>query len=296
MLKTRLKDAFTRSSSGIRYRTIACGKSGQAPKVSGVRREVLSARGESALFVASDRLRVLEEAVVACRRCPRLVRYREAVARTKRASFRDWEYWGRPVPGFGDPAARLLVVGLAPAAHGGNRTGRIFTGDRSGDWLYRALHRAGFANQGSSMSRFDGLKLHDCYVTAAVRCAPPENRPTRSEFARCQPYLEQEVRILRNATVVVALGALAWEAFLRAWSATDHEVPARRPRFRHGALVELAPTILLGSYHPSQRNTSTGLLTEAMFDAIFQQARSWLEEPSPREAGSGGSFRRESSG
>lgn len=230
----------------------------------------------------ATRLGRLEKTIVSCRRCPRLVHYRETVARAKRAAFRDWDYWGRPVPGFGDLAARLLIVGLAPAAHGGNRTGRIFTGDRSGDWLYRALYRAGFASQPASRSRDDGLELHDCYVTAAVRCAPPENRPSRAEFARCQGYLEQELRLLRNVKVVVALGGAAWEAILRAWRATGHEVPRRRPTFRHGASLEIAPAILVGSYHPSQRNTSTGLLTEAMFDAIFQQAQSLLGPPPPR--------------
>src|SRR3989441_9461298 len=165
--------------------------------------------------VASDRLERVTSEIVRCRKCPRLVRYREQVARRKRAAFLDWDYWGRPVPGFGDPAARVLVVGLAPAAHGGNRTGRTFTGDRSGDWLYRALYHAGFANQPTSVSKDDGLVLRDCYIAAAVRCAPPQNKPTRIEFARCQPYLEREVMLLQNLRVVVALGAVAMGAFLR---------------------------------------------------------------------------------
>ncbi len=228
--------------------------------------------------MVDDRLKRLTAEIVACRRCPRLVRYREAVARAKRAAFRDWTYWGRPVPGFGDSEARLLVLGLAPAAHGGNRTGRVFTGDRSGDWLYRALHQAGFANQPTSVSKDDGLRLRDCYITAAVRCAPPQNKPTRVEFARCQPYLEREVRLLPSLRVVVALGAVAWDRFLRAWAAVGHGVPAPKPRFAHGARIALDDVILLGSYHPSQRNTQTGLLTASMFDAVFRAAREVIRE------------------
>jgi uracil-DNA glycosylase family 4 len=219
----------------------------------------------------------LRELVVECRKCPRLVQYREAVASKKVARFRDSDYWGRPVPGFGDPEARLVVLGLAPAAHGGNRTGRVFTGDRSGDWLYRALFHAGFANQPTSVSRKDGLHLTDCYVTAAVRCAPPGNRPTRAEFAHCAPYLERELELLNGARVVVALGRIAWDAFLRAWRQTGHLVPRPRPRFVHSVEVPLPPVTLVGSYHPSQRNTQTGLLTEGMFDAIFRTARDRLE-------------------
>ncbi len=229
----------------------------------------------------------LGEAIVACRRCPRLVRYRERVARDKVARFRDWEYWGRPVPGFGELHARLLVVGLAPAAHGGNRTGRVFTGDRSGDWLYRALHRAGFANRPTSVSREDGLRLEDCYVTAAVRCAPPSNRPSRAEFARCAPYLDRELELLTDVRVVVALGHVAWGAFLRAWRGTGHAIPRPNPQFAHLARVALPPVVLLGSYHPSQRNTQTGLLKEDRFEAVFQTARRILgtalhEEPADR--------------
>jgi uracil-DNA glycosylase family 4 len=227
---------------------------------------------------ANDLERLTAEIVV-CRKCPRLVRYRESVARTKRAAFRDWEYWGRPVPGWGDPAARLLVLGLAPAAHGGNRTGRAFTGDRSGDWLYRALYRAGFANRPRAIARDDGLELRDCYIVAAVRCAPPANQPTRAEFARCQPYLEREAMLLPNVRAVVALGAVAMEAFLKAWRATGHAVPIPAPKFRHGAVSSLPPITLIASYHPSQRNTQTGLLSEPMFDAIFRSARRILERP-----------------
>ncbi|HYS72391.1 MAG TPA: uracil-DNA glycosylase [Thermoplasmata archaeon] len=234
--------------------------------------------------MGADGMERLTSEIVACRKCPRLVRYREAVARTKRAAFRDWTYWGRPVPGFGDPAARVLIVGLAPAAHGGNRTGRAFTGDRSGEWLYRALHRAGFANQPTSVSRDDGLMLRDCYIVAAVRCAPPQNKPTRTEFARCQPYLEREIELLPNLRVVIALGAVAMDAFLRAWRALGHDPPTPRPRFHHAGRWSLPPIMLIASYHPSQRNTQTGLLQEAAFDAVFAAARGLLKGghlPSP---------------
>ncbi len=220
----------------------------------------------------------LNERIVACRKCARLVRYRESVARHKVARFSGWTYWGRPVPGFGDPAARMLVVGLAPAAHGGNRTGRVFTGDRSGDWLFRALHRAGFANQPTSRSADDGLVLTDAYIAAAVRCAPPGNRPNPGEFARCQPYLEAELRLLKNLRVVVALGQIAMDHLLRAWAASAQPIPHPKPRFRHGTVFELGSITLIASYHPSQRNTQTGLLTEAMFDRVFRRARIVLEE------------------
>src|SRR5207247_3669619 len=183
--------------------------------------------------MGSDGLERLPSEIVSSRKRPRLVRYREAAARTKRAAFRDWTYWGRPVPGFGDPGARVLVVGLAPAAHGGNRTGRAFTGDRSGEWLYRALHRAGFANQPTSISRDDGLVLRDCYIVAAVRCAPPQNKPTRAEFARCQPYPEREIKLLPNLQVVVALGAVAMDALLRRWRALGRGIRPTRPQLRH---------------------------------------------------------------
>ena len=222
-------------------------------------------------------LEELNARIVVCRRCPRLVRYREKVARTKVARFRDWTYWGRPVPGFGDPAARLLIVGLAPAAHGGNRTGRVFTGDRSGDWLFRALHRAGFASQPTSRSRGDGLRLTDAYISAAVRCAPPDNRPTPREFANCQPYLEAELRLLRDLRVVVALGQTAMDHFLRGWRATGREVPRPRPAFGHAAVHPIGSVTLVCSYHPSQRNTQTGLLSEAMFDRVFRVARECLD-------------------
>lgn len=223
----------------------------------------------------------LNAAIVGCRRCPRLVAYRERVAGEKRAAYRSWDYWGRPLPGWGDPNARLLIVGLAPAAHGGNRTGRMFTGDRSGDWLYRALYRAGFASQVESISREDGLQLFDCYITAAVRCAPPANRPTREEFERCRPYLARELKILRNVRVVIVLGRMALDSFLRAARAAGHAVPSPRPQFRHAAVVPIPPWILVMSYHPSQRNTSTGKLTEVMFDEVFRRARAAVHEIAP---------------
>src|SRR2546428_8630949 len=192
-------------------------------------------RTESGWPVSSESLEVVASEVVACRRCPRLVRYRERVARTKRAAFRDWEYWGRPVPGFGDPDAEVLIVGLAPAAHGGNRTGRTFTGDRSGEFLYRALYRAGFANQPTSVSKDDGLVLRDCYIAAAVRCAPPQNKPTRIEFARCQPYLEREVALLRRLRMVVVLGPVPMHAFLQPCRPMGQDLPSPAPQSRHDA-------------------------------------------------------------
>lgn len=225
---------------------------------------------------ASTALDRLAARIVRCRRCPRLVAHREAVARTRRAAYRYWTYWGRAVPGFGDPRARLVVVGLAPAAHGANRTGRMFTGDRSGDWLYRALHASGFANQPSSSHRGDGLELRDAYVTAAVRCAPPANRPTPEERRRCLPYLAAEFRLLDRTRVVLALGAVALDACLAARRALGRRVPSRRPRFRHGGEIDLGDVVLLTSYHPSQRNTQTGLLTWPMFDAVFARARRLL--------------------
>lgn len=217
------------------------------------------------------RLEGLNRKVVACRKCPRLVAWREQVAREKRASYADETYWGRPVPGFGDPKARVLVVGLAPAAHGGNRTGRIFTGDRSGDWLFRALHQTGFANQALSVSRDDGLKLKDAYVAAAVRCAPPENKPTREERDACLPYLAEELALLGRVRVIVALGSFAWDVVLSLLKAQGIFL-SPKPRFGHGRESRLGPYALLGSYHPSQQNTFTGKLTEKMLREIFQRA------------------------
>ena len=219
-----------------------------------------------------QRLDRLAAEVSECRRCPRLVAWREQVAREKRAAFRDQEYWGRPVPGFGDPAARLLILGLAPAAHGGNRTGRIFTGDRSGDWLFASLHRTGFANQPTSVSRDDGLALTDCYITAPVKCAPPDNKPLPAERDTCAPWLTAELALL-DLDVVVALGAFAWDQALR------HLGPVRpKPRFTHAAEAPLPHNrVLLGSYHVSQQNTSTRRLTADMLDAVFRRARELLE-------------------
>ncbi len=223
-------------------------------------------------------LRQLCAEVVACRRCPRLVEYRERVAREKRRAFRNWQYWGRPLPGFGDPAARVLVIGLAPAAHGGNRTGRIFTGDRSGDWLYAALFRFGFANQPTSTQRDDGLQLFDTYVNAAARCAPPDNKPTREEFANCLPYLERELQLLRHLRVVIPLGRVAFDAYLSARRSLGLPVPQPRPRFAHAEVHHFSDVAVICSYHPSQRNTQTGMLTQAMFDRVFATARRILVE------------------
>ncbi len=219
---------------------------------------------------------LLNEAITHCRRCPRLVSWREEVARVRRAAYRDEKYWGRPVPGFGDPRARLLLCGLAPAAHGGNRTGRVFTGDRSGDWLFAALYRAGFANQPTSRRRDDGLRLRDCYITACVRCAPPQNRPLPSERDHCAGYLEQELRLLKRVQVVVCLGGFAWEGLLRVLRGLGHETTPR-PRFGHGREACVGPYTLLGCYHPSQQNTFTGRLTEPMMDAIFVRARALVK-------------------
>ena len=225
-------------------------------------------------------LEELRERVIACTRCPRLVEYRERVARERRRMYRDWEYWGRPVPGFGDPRARALVIGLAPAAHGGNRTGRVFTGDRSGDMLYGALHRAGFASSPIARHRDDGLRLHDVYVTAAVRCAPPDNKPTRDEFAACRPYLHQELDWFRDLRAVVALGAIAFDAYLLACRERGVKLPTPRPRFAHASALALPHGVtLLASYHPSQRNTQTGRLTREMFDGVFADLRRVLEAP-----------------
>ncbi len=217
-------------------------------------------------------LALLSQEIVECRLCPRLVSWRERVAREKRAAFQDQDYWGKPVPGFGDSSARVLVCGLAPAAHGGNRTGRVFTGDRSGDWLFAALHRAGFANQPTSTARDDGLRLDDCYVAACVRCAPPDNRPTTQERDRCLPYLLRELQLLPKVWVFVCLGAFAWDGVLQTLRTLGHR-PHRKPRFGHGAEAKVGPYLLLGSYHPSQQNTFTGRLTVAMLDSVFRRAR-----------------------
>ena len=228
--------------------------------------------------------------VVECRQCQRLVEHREHMAREKRAAFRNEEYWGRPVPGFGDREAMLLIVGLAPAAHGANRTGRMFTGDRSGDWLYRALYRAGFANQPKSIDRCDGLELTGAYISAAVRCAPPDNRPTTIERDACQPFLEREIKFLESdglgIRVIVPLGQFAYNQVLRVYKDQGYLVPKPKPRFGHSVEVPLkvADTgtgpIVIASFHPSQQNTFTGKLTEEMLDAVFIRARIFIEDSS----------------
>ena len=220
----------------------------------------------------------LQESLVTCRRCPRLVAWREQVAREKRAAFRDEAYWGKPVPAFGDARATILVVGLAPAAHGANRTGRMFTGDRSGDWLYRALHRQGFATQPTSIDRNDALRLHRVLVTASVRCAPPANKPSPAELAACRPWLEEEMKLLDRVRVIVALGAIAFDQVWRILADAD-VVPERRARFAHLVEVPLGDgRTLLGSYHPSQQNTFTGKLTEPMFDRVWARAKELAAE------------------
>ncbi len=222
---------------------------------------------------AATDLAALSLEVAGCRACPRLVAWRERVAHEKRAAFRDQSYWGRPVPGFGDPQAHVLVVGLAPAAHGGNRTGRIFTGDRSGDFLFGSLHRTGFANQATSEHRDDELRLQDMYITAAVRCAPPANKPTPAERDECRPYLVRELELLERVRVIVALGAFGYEAVWAALRGSDCELPARRPRFAHGLEVPCGRVTIVGAFHPSQQNTFTGRLTPPMLDAVFTRAR-----------------------
>ena len=215
--------------------------------------------------------------ILECRDCERLVRYREQVAETRVRRFRDWNYWGRPVPSLGDVDARLMIVGLAPAAHGGNRTGRVFTGDRSGDWLYRALHRFGFANQPHSIDSNDGLKLIDCYVTAAVHCAPPDNKPLPSEFRNCQRYLLDELRQLKRIRVVVLLGRIAFQSYFAARKQLGWRNPEPMPAFGHCAEIQLAEgTLVIASYHPSQQNTQTGRLTEAMLDDVFRRAGEYI--------------------
>lgn len=221
---------------------------------------------------------LLQGEVTRCRRCPRLVEWRERIATEKRAAYRSDDYWGRPVPAFGDPDGSVLVVGLAPAAHGANRTGRMFTGDRSGDWLYRALHRSGFSNQPTSEKPGDGLELQGLLVTAAVRCAPPANKPTPEERDACSSWLDAELDLLPHLRVIVALGGIAYTQTLRVLSARGIPVPRPRPRFGHSVEVPLTDDLtLLASYHPSQQNTFTGKLTEAMFDQVWSRARTLAE-------------------
>ena len=238
-----------------------------------------SSRADRCATSATDAaaLARLARVITRCRLCPRLVAHRELVARTKRRQFRDETYWGRPLPGFGDPAARLLIVGLAPAAHGGNRTGRMFTGDQSGDWLFRALYDAGFANQPRSESRDDGLVLRDAYVTAAARCAPPDNKPTIAELACCRPYLLRERALLTRVCAIVALGRIAFATVLAAERAAGTVLPRPLPRFAHGAVTALSRVTLIASYHPSRQNTQTGKLSRAMLAAVFARARRCLD-------------------
>jgi uracil-DNA glycosylase family 4 len=220
----------------------------------------------------------LQKQIIRCAKCPRLVAWREQVAGEKIKRFAQDEYWGKPVPSLGDPHARLLIVGLAPAAHGGNRTGRMFTGDRSGDWLFRALHKAGFANQPDSVHRRDGLQLTDCYITATLRCAPPQNKPTSEEIANCRPYLLQEIQWLKNVRVILGLGKIGFDNALSAFTAVFGLSVKPRPKFGHGAEYALNSRLtLMGTFHPSQQNTFTGRLTEAMFDRIFRRVRQLLQ-------------------
>lgn len=225
-------------------------------------------------------LEILQREIVGCERCPRLVAYRAEVGRVKRRAYRDWDYWAKPVPGFGDPRARLLLIGLAPGAHGANRTGRMFTGDSSGDFLYKVLFANGFASQPTSASRDDGLKLVDAYIGAAVRCAPPDNKPSVEEIRTCRPYLERELELLKTVRVIVALGRLAFDVYLGILR--DQGKIERRSAFvfAHDAehCLGVGQPLLISSYHPSQQNTSTGKLTEAMFGAVFQRARRHLQK------------------
>jgi len=231
---------------------------------------VLKAEPEGRSVPSSEELAALEREIVSCRRCPRLVEWREKVAREKRAAYSGENYWGRPVPGFGDPGARIVILGLAPAAHGANRTGRVFTGDRSGNFLFAALHRAGLANRPVSRHREDGLRLSGAWISAAVRCAPPQNRPTPAERDACLPYAARELELL-DAGVVICLGAFAWGAALRVYGVRP------KPKFAHGAEVAAGTAILLGCYHPSQQNTFTGVLTPEMLDTVLLRARELVE-------------------
>ncbi|MEW6061053.1 MAG: uracil-DNA glycosylase [Bacteroidota bacterium] len=225
----------------------------------------------------ADKLSSLNKKIITCRVCPRLVAWRENVAVTKTKRFAHWNYWGKPVPGFGDPTAQLLLVGLAPAAHGGNRTGRMFTGDESGNWLYRALHKAGFANQPESISRDDGLKLTNCYITATCRCAPPKNKLLPQEIKNCRPFILQEFTLLKNLHVIIGLGKIGFDTAFDCARKLGLTELTSRPKFSHGAIVNLNPSLtLIGSYHPSQQNTFTGTLTEPMFDEVFRKAKKIL--------------------
>jgi uracil-DNA glycosylase family 4 len=225
-----------------------------------------------------EALAQLQHEIMGCTRCPRLVAYREQVARDKRRQYQAWDYWGKPLPSFGDPEARLLIIGLAPAAHGGNRTGRMFTGDQSGDWVYGTLYRFGFANQPTAQHRDDGLTLHDAYMTSAARCVPPANKPSPTELATCRAYLVQELPLLRRVRVIVPLGKVAFDAYLAARRDLGWPAPQPRPHFAHRAMVRLPDDrLLIASYHPSRQNTQTGRLTHTMFDAVFATVRAALD-------------------
>lgn len=228
---------------------------------------------------SADSLAILHRDIVACEQCPRLIAHCRHIAQVKRRAYRDWDYWGKPVPAFGDPKARLLLLGLAPGAHGANRTGRMFTGDSSGDFLYGVLHRTGFASQPQSVSVDDGLQLIDAYITASGRCAPPDNKPSREELANCRPYLERELKLLKNVKVVVALGRVAFDTYLAVCRAQDRLPRGAGFDFAHNAVFPLGPGLptLIASYHPSQQNTSTGRLTEPMLIEVFERARTLIE-------------------
>jgi uracil-DNA glycosylase family 4 len=220
--------------------------------------------------VMGDSFERIQDEVIGCRRCPRLTAWREEVAVVRKRATRDQTYWGRPVPAFGDPDARVAILGLAPAAHGANRTGRQFTGDGSGDWLFRALHRAGFASQAESVSRDDGMALCDAVITSPVRCAPPGNKPDREEMEACRPFLVRELQVLENVEIVLALGGIAWRTYFQAVRALGLPAPSPRPKFGHGAVVDAGlPHVLIGSFHPSRLNTQTGRLTESMLDGVL---------------------------
>jgi uracil-DNA glycosylase family 4 len=239
----------------------------------------------TSVTTAESDLRLLAARISECQLCPRLRSHCLDVAQRRKRQFAQQEYWGRPVPGFGDPNARLLIVGLAPAAHGGNRTGRVFTGDSSGDWLYEALHRYGWASQPDSTSRDDGMRLADCYIAAAARCAPPDNRPKPEELDRCRPFLAAEIRLLRSVRVVLTLGRIGWESWLRAAGWWHALLPDDRPRFGHGEEGRLPDqTVLVASYHPSRQNTNTGRLSRPMWHRVFERIRTLVDELPPRPA------------
>ncbi len=230
------------------------------------------------MFPFRGELKQLNERIIGCSQCPRLVAHRERVAPEKIRRYRDWHYWGRPLPGFGDPRAKLLIIGLAPAAHGGNRTGRMFTGNRSGEWLFRTLHRFGFANQPQSIHREDGVTLRNCFITAAIRCAPPKNKPLKEEMENCRPYLVHEMVLLKEVRVILALGGIAFHEFLEILFRDEKPPPAMK--FGHGHEYPFSGgKILLASYHPSQQNTQTGRLTQPMFETIFQRVGKYLSSP-----------------